>query len=210
MSDSNPKSDMSTIDSSPVDVIEWWNSLEPQWQNAFVESGYVHRKETERIPEKGQLQNLLDARALRMAGPMAPYPNISFELTNMSGLREFRQLETLVITDHQITELNAISSLSALTALFVNNNQIQSLEGIETLTLLGSLYAHSNQIRDLLPLSKLKSLREIYIGDNALTSLEGLQAHHSETLHTFVCLPNQNLPQREIIRVENYLGIRCK
>lgn len=186
---------------------QWWDSLEPQWRKAFREIG-MYADGSDSIDE--QLKDLTEIRVLRLAGPEAPFPNLSFELTNLSGLRDLHQLQTLIVFDHQIADLKEISNLTALTALFLNNNQIQSLEGVESLTLLESLYVQNNKIRDLWPLRGLKNLKEVYVRDNELTTLEGLREYHSDTLKTFVCLPNEKLPQREIIRVENQLGIRCR
>ncbi|MBO9592047.1 MAG: leucine-rich repeat domain-containing protein [Niabella sp.] len=186
--------------------IEWWNNLEQQWKQAF-EVTFFRNSATPALPDIGQLQN---TPVLRLAGPRAPYPNMNFEITNLSGIATLQQLEILVITHQQIKDIQLLRSLKNLKSLFLFNNQIESLEGIEALTNLEQLYVQCNNITSLMPLQQLTQLREVYINDNALTSLEGLTEAHSDNLTSLFCLPNTGLKQKEIIRVENQLGIRCR
>lgn len=97
-----------------------------------------------------------------------------------------------------------------LKSLFVNNNAIQRLNGIEGLTQLEQLYAQVNQITSIEPLRKLTALKEVYVNFNALKTLDGLTRKQAGLLRTFFCLPNEQLPDREVIRVERALGIRCR
>ncbi len=197
----------SRVEDDTVHRRQWWDSLEPQWQKAFRESSQYGDD-----PDSAddQFKSILKTEVLRLAGPHAAYPDLSFELTNLSGLRRLFHLKILVLIDHQICDLTGLSQLTALTSLFVYNNALQSLHGIETLAMLETLYVQNNQISSLEPLEKLFKLREVNVSSNELTSLEGLAEHHADTFRNFVCLPNEKLPQREIIRVENHLGIRCK
>jgi len=90
------------------------------------------------------------------------------------------------------------------------NNNIKSLHGIETLTQLEQLYVQGNQISSIKPIEQLINLKELYISDNCIETLDGLTEEHSDKLTTFVCRPNKQLKQKEIIRAERELGIICR
>jgi hypothetical protein len=184
----------------------WWLQLESQWQSAFQTTVFGHNN----TPNDEDLQKLGSINTLRMAGPTAPYPNMSFELTNLSGVSDLTNLEILIVTHHHIHDLKELKTLDKLSKLFVFNNQISSLEGIENLTLLEQFYAQCNQITSVKSLQNLINLQEVYINYNLLATLEGLTKLHSNKLKNLICLPNDNLLQKEIIRVENKLGIKCK
>jgi hypothetical protein len=184
----------------------WWQQLEPQWKQAFAETFFKHANE----PASEELASLHQAPAIRFAGPSAPYPNISFELTNLSGITQLINLEILVVTHHQIEAINELKSLRGLSSLFLYNNKIKSLEGIEELLKLWQLYVQSNKIESILSVKKLINLKEFYINDNCITSLEGLTEEHADKLENFFCKPNEGLKQKELMRVERELGIRCR
>jgi Leucine-rich repeat (LRR) protein len=186
--------------------LHWWQQLEAQWKQAFVETFLGHKDE----PTQNELANLHNAPALRFAGPSAPYPNMSFELTNLSGLSQLTNLDILVVTDQQVQTIRELKSLNRLGSLFLYNNKIRSLEGIEELIKLWQLYVQSNKIESILPVKKLVNLKEFYVNDNCITSLEGLTEEHADNLEMFFCKPNEGLKQKEILRVEKELGIRCR
>lgn len=186
--------------------LDWWEKLESQWKLAFAETFFNHKNE----PAQDELMQLYQASALRFAGPSAPYPNMSFELTDLSGIVQLINLEILVVTHHQIETITGLRSLIKLTNLFLYNNKIKSLEGIEELLKLRQLYVQANKIESILPAQKLINLAEFYVNDNCITSLNGLTEEHSEKLENFFCKPNDGLKQKEILRVERELGIRCR
>lgn len=187
----------------------WWQSLEPQWQKAFNRV-MLQKGATTEMPNEAGFATIFDHKFLRFAGPKAPYPNMDFELSNLSGLAVFKDAEMVSVTYHNISDLNGIKGLNKLKSLFLDNNQITNMDGIENLTELSEIYIQSNLIESLLPIQKLTDLKALYCNDNRLTSLEGLTEDHSDNLRTFICLPNDGVKQREIIRVENTLGIKCR
>lgn len=186
--------------------LTWWLGLEPQWRAAFQYAFFRHTHQ----PEAEELENLWQTPVLRFTGPRAPHPNMSFELTNCSGLAGMGNLEILVLTHHRIETLGELAGLSQLKSLFVNNNAIRTLEGIESLNNLEQLYAQINQIASQEPIRNLTRLREVYISLNRLKTLDGLTRKHANTLKAFYCLPNDELTDRDIMRVERNLGIRCR
>ena len=195
-----------TVADTPAKRLTWWRQLEPQWRAAFLMAFFGHTDQ----PDSEELEKLGQVSVLRFAGPTAPYPNLNFELTNCSGLAGLRNLEVLVLTNHRIEAISEVADMPNLKSLFVNNNAIRSLTGIESLKNLEQLYAQANRIDSLEPVRHLINLREVYASFNNLTTLDGLTRKHANRLKTFFCLPNEHLTDREIIRVERNLGIRCR
>ena len=186
--------------------LDWWQGLTPQWKQAFAETCFHHNS----APAPAELAQLFVAPALRFAGPRAPFPNMSFELTDLSGIRALTNLEILVVIFQQLESVAELQTLTKLKSLFLYNNRIRSLQGIEKLSAMEQLYVQSNRVDNLRPVEKLTNLKELYVNDNPLTSLEGLTEEHADTLELFFCKPNPQLKQKELLRVERELGIRCR
>ena len=184
----------------------WWEQLEPQWKEVFGLIATGHQNE----PTNVELETIFSIPTIRLAGPTAPYPNMQFELTNLSGLRYLSNLSILIITHHKIENIEVLSHLTNLKSLFLFNNNIKSLHGIEALTQLEQLYVQCNQITSIKPIEQLINLKELYISDNRIETLDGLTEKHSDKLTMFMCRPNELLRQKEIIRAENELGIICR
>jgi Leucine-rich repeat (LRR) protein len=180
--------------------------LEPQWKKAFAEIIFRHSNE----PTQEELAQLHGSPALRFAGPSSPYPNMSFELTNLSGITSLSNLQVLVIIYQKIESIQELRFLSKLKNLFLYNNQITSLSGVDELTHLEQLYVQWNGIESIKPVQKLRNLRELYIHNNRVSSLEGLTEAHADKLEMFFCKPNESLKQKEILHIERELGIRCR
>jgi Leucine Rich repeats (2 copies) len=184
----------------------WWNNLEPQWKWAFAISFLGHQNE----PESFEVGKIFASPTIRLAGPKAPFPNMQFELTNLSGLQYLSNLSIVIVTHQKIENIEVLSNLKNLKSLFLFNNNIKSLNGIEELNQLEQLYVQCNQLTSIKPIEQLTNLKELYISDNQIASLDGLTEKHSDKLTRFVCRPMEQLKQREIIRVEKELGIICK
>ncbi|MBX2929633.1 MAG: leucine-rich repeat domain-containing protein [Saprospiraceae bacterium] len=188
----------------------WWNKLELQWKIAFNEAVFGKGSSAE-PPKDDELPALLNqTEVLRLAGPAAYSPNVSAALTNLSGIEALHQLRFLSVTSMQLKSIRELAPLTQLRNLYLYDNQIESLEGIETLTELEELYFQNNLVADLRPLQNLTRLRVIYAGNNRIETLEGLTEAHAEHLKRFYILPNQYLPDREAIRLQNELGILAR
>lgn len=187
-------------------ALNWWMGLDPEWKKAYGMAFFHHFNE----PSPPELAQLYSTPVLRLVGPCAPYPNMDFELTGLSGVKELYQLELLVVTHHRIRDVSALQSLQKLKGLFLFNNRIENLDGIEALAGLEQLYVQFNDISSLKPIRQLTRLKELYINNNAFTSLDGLTEDHSDRLNAFFCKPNNGLRQKEMLYVENQLGIRCR
>lgn len=187
-------------------VLAWWHGLSVQWKQAFAETVFHHSNE----PSPAELAQLHAAPALRFAGPQAPYPNMSFELNDLSGIAALTNLQILVIVFQQLESVAELQALTNLKSLFMYNNCIRSLNGIENLTALEQLYVQGNQVNSLRPIENLTRLKELYVNDNRLSSLEGLTEEHAGALEIFFCKPNAGLKQKELLGIERELGIRCR
>lgn len=194
---------------NPKQRLAWWQSLEDQWKMAFNET-ILQKGPVASTPDDNELASLFNYKYLRFAGPRAPFPNMSFELTNLSGLAAFKEAELISVNFHLISNLDEISHLTRLKNLFLDNNQLANINGVKNMLTLEELFINDNQITSLKPIVKLTNLKSLYCASNTLNSFEGLTEKHSDKLVFFICLPNQGVPQKEVIRVENTLGIRCK
>ena len=186
----------------------WWNNLSDPWKKAFNEVA-LRRSSTEALGDE-MLLMVFNSPNHRFAGPKAPYPNMTFELEDLSGIVGLPNAELVVVVFHQLTHIREVSSLHNLRSLFVYNNQITSLEGIEALTELRELYCNVNQITTLKPLEGLTNLKTLYCNYNLLSNLDGIGEQHADTMEEFYCLPNPNLKDSVAMRFEREVGIRCK
>jgi Leucine-rich repeat (LRR) protein len=186
----------------------WWADLTPAWKQAFNEVAF-QRSNTDDLGD-AMLLTVFTSVNHRFAGPTAPYPNMTFELEDMSGLVGLPATEVVVVTHHQLKSIQEVAQLKQLRSLFLFNNQITSLEGIEAHTGLMELYVMVNQISNLEPLRNLTQLKTVYCNHNLISSLEGIGPQHADTLENLICLPNEHLKQTVIFAFEQQTHIRCR
>jgi Leucine-rich repeat (LRR) protein len=112
------------------------------------------------------------------------------------------------VVHQQITSLEPLVALTNLQSLFVFNNQLTDISPVAKLGHLKELYFQSNLVESLQPLEHLTGLKTIYCNYNRIASLEGIGEQHADTLNQFICLPNELLRDREVMRFEREAGIR--
>ncbi|MFN0216177.1 MAG: leucine-rich repeat domain-containing protein, partial [Saprospiraceae bacterium] len=178
----------------------WWNSLSDTWKRAFNEVA-LRRSSTEPLDEE-MLWTVFSSPNHRFAGPTAPYPNMSFELEDLSGIIGLPNIELAILIHHKLNNLRDIGRLKNLRSLFVHNNELASLEGLEVLTQLKELYCNVNQITSLKPLEELTNLHTLYCNYNLISTLDGIGVQHGDNLENFYCLPNPNLKDSVAMRFE--------
>lgn len=201
------------VKTTPEEVIrakKWWDQLEMQWKMTYNEACYGKGPVLEPPTDDELMFLLIGIDTLRFAGPLSFNPNTSTSLTNLSGIVPLYNLRLLSVTDMQISDISVLQRFTKLEHLFLNGNKIVSLKGIENLTNLQSLYLQENSIADLTPLKKLTNLRTLYVSNNEISSLNGITTAHEENMRELYVLPNKNLRDREIIRVQNEIGIICR
>jgi len=187
----------------------WWNNLEEQWKKAF-NAALWQKGEITDIPTEEEFTNLFTTPTFRAVGPRGMYGNITFELTNLSGLQQLTNLETLVISHNALTNLVGIEHLSKLSSLFVNANKITDLSAVYYLPQLSKLYCNVNQLATILPVKNLTNLEVLYCNYNQLINFHGITTAHTEKLKEFFCFPNEKVETKEIKRLEEGLNIKCK
>ena len=186
----------------------WWDGLSDAWKQAFNEVA-LRRSSTEPLGEE-MLMTVFTSPNHRFAGPTAPFPNMSFELDDISGLVGLPNMELAVVIHHKLKHLRDAATFTNLRSLFIHNNQITSLEGLEGLTQLKEIYCNVNEIDSLKPLEGLTNLHTLYCNYNLLSNLDGIGEQHADTLENFYCMPNPNLKESVAMRFEREVGIRCK
>lgn len=187
---------------------QWWDSLSDNWKKAFNKCVFNKEETTDNLTDK-ELHALWFIAVVRFSGPRAPFPNMSFELDDVSGLADLKYLKIVVVTHQRVTSLQPLAALHQLESLFVFDNRIKNLTGVERLKNLKQLYFQNNEITSLEPLEELTGLTEVYASQNKLVKLDGIGSKHARSIKMFRILPNDELPQKEIIRMENKIGIRC-
>jgi hypothetical protein len=186
---------------------QWWSGLEAQWQRAFNE-GVLQLGDTQRGPgDDDWLYLFQDAENIRLAGPTAAYPNLSFELTNLSGVRSMAKLTFLSVTEMALTGLTDLAKLHNLRSLFVQNNRLTSLVGIDGNEELTDLYAQGNAITSLEPIRHLLKLQTLCVSANELGSLDGITPAHADEMRQCLVLPNDKLRDRDVLKLQNECGI---
>lgn len=186
----------------------WWDGLNNAWKQAFNEA-ILRRSSTEPLGDE-LLLAVYSSPNHRFAGPTAPFPNMTFELEDMSGLLGLPNVELAIIIHHKLAHIHEAAQFKNLRSIFVHNNQITSLEGLEDLTQLKEIYCNVNQIDSLKPLEKLTNLSTIYCNYNLISNFDGIGEQHVDRLENFYCMPNPNLKESVALRFEQEIGIRCK
>lgn len=189
---------------------QWWQQLETQWKQAYNEAVFSRGPTLEPPQDDALMILLVRADTLRFAGPLAPQPNLSTRLTNLSGLVPLYHLRYLSISHTRIRSVAELRRHVQLEHLFLYDNELDSLAGLEGMQQLRVLYVQNNRLRDIDPLRQLTQLEHLYVSGNALQNLDGLSPGHSEQLKKFYLWPNDELPSSEVVRLQNECGIYCR
>lgn len=201
------------IKTTPEELLrakKWWKDLESQWKMAYNEAVFGKGPTLEPPHDDALMVLLIQADTLRFAGPMAIKPNVTTPLTNLSGLIPLYHLTYLSITNMHFTSVRELSRFTKMKHLFLYENRIESLVGIERMVDLVDLYVQNNQLTDLSPIRNLTNIQTLYVSKNKLRKINGLTEKHGDKMKRFYVQPNDELPDREIIRTQNEVGIICR
>ncbi|MEO0338720.1 MAG: leucine-rich repeat domain-containing protein [Bacteroidota bacterium] len=188
----------------------WWDQLEGPWKMVFNEALFNLGPILAMPPDELLLFLKKQITVLRFAGVGALNPNTSVNLTNISGLVGLEHITYLSMSNFTIPSIKALEHHTQLEHLYFYHNQLESLQGIEKMHDLKDLYVHDNRLKDILPIKQLTNLKTAYIAGNELQSLEGITPIHAKALRQFYVYPNDDLPDSEVIRVQNQIGIMCR
>ena len=198
---------------TPAKRLQWWLDLDPQWRWAFNEAVFQHKKLEDAAnyqPTDEELQFLFDLKELFVCGSGAfrrrnNFPDISFQLNNLSGVKNLTnlrrlecdfngQIESLEPVRHltnlqefwfdnnRVSDLSPLMELSNLTGISCWNNKIKSIEPLASLINLSNLciglYDQGNPLESIDPLKYLGNLRVLDLNNCGITSLEPLRYCH--------------------------------
>lgn len=157
----------------------WWLALSPDWQRAFNQA-VLGRGETVSLPDVGQLRLLHETEELEIVGNgilLFGMRQLSFQLTDLSGLTGLRQLRRLNVSGHALAHLRELADFPALEYLNATANRITTLRGINRLPRLHTLVLRDNRLRTLSGVQHLKSLRHLdVLYNNGLQQIGGVEA----------------------------------
>ncbi len=153
------------------DLQQQWLSLSLNWQKALNHT-VLSRGEITDLPTERELRQIFSANKLELVGNgilIFGLHQLSFQLTDLSGLVYFPNL----------IDLN------------ISGNALKNLNGIEVTTKLEHLNCTSNKITTLRKIRYLKQLKTLIIRDNKLTTLTEIQ--HLQELAYLDILYNKRL-----------------
>jgi WD40 repeat protein len=149
---------------------DWWDGLEQEWRNAFRESVICIDERDE--PNDEDLIGLINSEELFLRGPNSEEESdISFLLTNLSGIENLTKLRRLSCNGNSIQDLSPLSHLPNLKYLSCGHNGIESLEPLSNCLFLQELRCHNNRISSLLPLQHAHKLKMLDISHTKVSSL---------------------------------------
>lgn len=189
---------------------QWWDNLDLGWKWAFNEAVFGQGPVDAPPHDDALMMLLIQVDTLRFAGPLAPNPNVSNPVTNLKGLIPLYQLKYLSLTHMQLRDTKDLQRHTQLEHLFLYDNQLTSIAGLQFMSNLKALYIQDNRIQDLSPIQNLTNLETLYVTRNQIKHLDAISLAHKAKLKQFYVLPNQHLPDEEIIRVQHQLGILCR
>ena len=158
---------------TPMKRLEWWLDLEPQWRLAFSEAMFMQKgskRKKEYQPKDKELVFLFEAKEIYVCGTgefqhRNNQPDISFQLTNLSGLKNLTNLTRLECDyNGEITSLEPLRHLVNLKVLWADNNKITDLSPLMELPNLERLCVWNNQITSIEPVLSMLSLHELTLG----------------------------------------------
>jgi Leucine Rich repeats (2 copies) len=160
---------------TPEKRLQWWFDLEPQWRQAFNEAVFMRKepkKSKKYTPKDKELVYLMhELTMLDMCGAGDYFgfrnnnPDISFQLTNLSGVANLTNLTRLEVDYNGLIEsLEPLKNLKNLETLWCDNNQISDLSPLMGLHKLTDICCWNNQIRNLEPLASMIQIESLALG----------------------------------------------
>ena len=98
----------------------------------------------------------------------------NYSITNLSGIENFVNLESLDVSTNEIENLTCLKDLYKLTYLYVDYNKINNIEQIMSLTNLESLELSYNNLNDINYIDTLKYIKNLYISMNQISDISPL------------------------------------
>lgn len=183
----------------------WWE-LSDDWKRA-VQHAFLRHGETVFLPSEKDLRALFSTEKLEVVGNgilLFGLEQLSFKLTDLSGLQYFSQLKELNIAGNALKNLKGIGHLKQLELLNLTANQITTLRGIRHLKQLKNLFIRDNKITTLSDIQHLKKLTILdCLNNKKLKSIGKLS--ESETLQEFYIQDYKNTIHEEVQSLTTHL-----
>jgi Leucine-rich repeat (LRR) protein len=148
------------VDISKEELENRWWSLSDEWKKAF-QHAFLRHGETIFLPTEKDLRALFGTEKLEIVGNgilLFGLEQLSFKLTDLSGLEHFTKLKELNLAGNNLKNLNGISHLKQLELLNLTANKITTLRGIRHLKHLKYLFLRDNNLKNLSEIQHLKKL----------------------------------------------------
>lgn len=137
----------------------WWD-LSDEWKKAF-QHAFLRHGETVYLPSEKDLRALFSTTKLEIVGNgilLFGLEQLSFKLTDLTGLAHFTQLKELNLAGNELKNLKGIEHLKNLELLNLTANQLTTLRGIRHLKHLKYLFIRDNHLKNLSEIQHLKQL----------------------------------------------------
>lgn len=141
----------------------WWYNLEDQWKIAFNQA-ILQKGETTFTPDEANLRSLFNRKKFDIVGSgilLFGLNQLSFKLTNLSGLKELTQIVELNLSGHDLTNLKGIEHFKQLEFLNCTSNKIRNFNELKYLTSLKTLIIQDNELQSLRHIEALNQLEYI-------------------------------------------------
>jgi len=100
---------------------------------------------------------------------------VNNELTDISGIKLFKNLENLWLNYNKITDISILKNSVNLKVLNLYNNEIKDISFLKDLTDLEWLNLNNNEIKNILILKDLKKLKYLCLGFNKIKDISVIQ-----------------------------------
>lgn len=137
----------------------WWN-LSDDWKKAFQQA-FFRNGENVYLPSEKDLRALFSTTKLEIVGNgilLFGLEQLSFKLTDLTGLEHFTQLKELNLAGNQFKNLQGIEHHKNLELLNLTANKLTTLRGIRHLKQLKNLFIRDNNLKNLSEIQHLKQL----------------------------------------------------
>lgn len=111
-------------------------------------------------------------------------------IKELDALKEMRKLKKLLLANNKIEDISCLKSLVELEYLDIISNNIQDIKPLAELTKLKYLYLYNNRVNNIDKLNKIKELKEFDLSNNFVhSSTEGKQNKNLDDICKSDCLP---------------------
>mmetsp|Transcript_2698 Transcript_2698/g.4753 ORF Transcript_2698/g.4753 Transcript_2698/m.4753 type:complete len:268 (-) Transcript_2698:728-1531(-) len=127
------------------------------------------------------------------------------DISDLSVLSAFTNLETLILSSTQVSNISTLSVLTKLQVLYLSCTQVSDISALAPLLNLTHLYLGSNQISDISALSQLTNLQVLDLSDTQVSNVTVLL---NLTNLKFLHLTGSHVTDRFVVSELKARGVR--